>query len=201
HNFWGEMDRRMAAKRGAGKRGRSLDDDFPVPSREPAPDARYEQAVFDAKVAAALRAVEREVGFADFAVFRARGFEGQSGKGVAEALALSEATVSRRAAAVRACLRGRLAETFDRYSFSSEERSELARNGLEPNPNKEDEAAFDAAVAEVFHRINAAERIDVPGSPDAPRPAAEEAGALARAGRSFFSLRPPDASARREVPR
>jgi hypothetical protein len=147
------MDRRSAQKRGAGRRARSLEEEGEGASAEPAPDARYEQEIFDAKVAAALRAAERECGFADFAVFRARVIEGRSGKSVAEALALSEATVSRRAAAVRERLRARLLETFAKYSFSSEEQAELDRNGLAANPNKGEDTAFDAAVAEVVHRI------------------------------------------------
>jgi RNA polymerase sigma factor (sigma-70 family) len=153
HSFCGEMDRRMAVKRGSGKRGLSLEEEREGASREPTPDAHYEQMVFDAKVAAALRAAERDCGFADFAVFRARVLEGQPGKRVAEGLALSEATVSRRAAGVRERVRARLAETFTKYSFAPEEQAELARNGLEPNPKKSEDAAFDAAVAEVVHRI------------------------------------------------
>ena len=41
HSFCGEMDRRMAQKRGCGRRARSLDDDFPQASSEPTPDACY----------------------------------------------------------------------------------------------------------------------------------------------------------------
>ncbi len=153
HSLSGEMDRRMAVKRGSGRRSRSLEEGLPHESQEPGPDASYEQAVFDAKVAAALRAAERECGFADFAVFRQRVFEGKSGKQVAEALALSEATVSRRVAAVRSELRTRLAEVFTKYSFASEEWEELARNGLDPNPTKGGDATFDAAIGEVYHRF------------------------------------------------
>lgn len=188
HSFCGEMDRRMAQKRGSGRRGQSLDDDFHAASGEPAPDARYEQAVFDAKVAAALRGAERECGFSDFAVFRARVIDGRSGKVVAESLGLSEATVSRRAAAVRVRLRERLAETFTKYCFSGEEQAELARNGLEPNPNKSDDAAFDAAVAEVVHRIH----LQPPPS-NAPAPTGAEtpgkSGALGRVVRALLPFR------------
>lgn len=192
HSFCGEMDRRMATKRGAGRRPRSLEPGLEGASSEPTPDACYEQQVFDAKVVAALRAAERDCGFADFAVFRARVLEGQPGKRVAESLALSEATVSRRAAAVRERVRARLSETFTKYSFSSEEQAELARNGLAPNPNKGEEAAFDVAVAEVVHRIQA--------RPPGPGPAAKgpEPGALGRVVRSLFPFRTP--SAPREMP-
>ena len=100
---------------------------------------------------------------------------------MAEALSLSEATVSRRSARVRACLRERLAATFSRYSFSSEERSELARSGLAPNPNPGAEAAFDAALAEVFHRLAARRHEGLhPAAARAVGTAADETGALAR---------------------
>lgn len=170
HSFCGEMDRRTAVKRGAGRRPQTLEVDPPMEGGEPTPDARYEQLVFEAKVAAALRATERECDFSDFAVFRSRVLEGRSGKSVAEALAISEATVSRRAAAVRERLRARLAEVFAKYSFSREEQAELARNGLAANPNKAEDAAFDLAVAEIVHRIQ-----------EAPPPAHRRADASASA--------------------
>jgi RNA polymerase sigma factor (sigma-70 family) len=190
HSFCGEMDKRMAQKRGSGQRGQSLDDALyagHAASAEPAPDARYEQLVFDAKVAAALRGAERDSGFTDFAVYRARVIDGKSGKTVAEALGLSEATVSRRAASVRTRLRERLAETFTKYSFSDEEQAELARNGLEPNPNKADDAAFDAAVAEVVHRIH----LQPPPTSAAPVSAEvpSASGALGRMVRAFLPNR------------
>jgi RNA polymerase sigma factor (sigma-70 family) len=196
HSFCGEMDRRTAVKRGSGKRALSLDDDLPHASAEPTPDACYEQAVFDAEVEAALRAAERECGFEEFSVFRSRVIEGRSGKQVAEALATSEATISRRLAAVRGRVRGRLAETFTKYSFSSEEQAELARNGLEPNPNKGEDAAFDAAVAEVVHRIQHRAPAPVPPS-DAE--SASQPGSLGQVVRSFLPFRTDPAS--REAPR
>ena len=195
HSFCGEMDRRSAVKRGSGRRALSLDDDLPHASGEPTPDAHYEQAVFDAKVAAALRAAERESGFEDFSVFRSRVLEGKSGKHVAEAMATSEATVSRRVAAVRQRVRVRLIDTFTKYSFSSEEHAELARNGLEPNPNKGEDAAFDAAVAEVVHRIN----LRAPVLPNPPQGPAPRSGSLGQVMRSFLPFRTDPAS--RENPR
>jgi hypothetical protein len=126
----------------------------PEPSQELPPDAAYETEVFDAKVAAALRATERDVGFADFEVYRMRVLTSRSGKEVAEALGTSEATISRRLKGVRADLRTRLHEVFSKYSFTAEEWGELERNGLVLNPNKSGEAAFDEAVAEVFHRLS-----------------------------------------------
>jgi RNA polymerase sigma factor (sigma-70 family) len=204
HSFCGEMDRRMAVKRGSGRRATSLEEEHQGASSEPAPDARYEQAVFDAKVAAALRAAERECGFADFVVFRARVIEGQPGKRVAEALALSEATVSRRTAAVRERLRARLAETFAKYSFSAEEHAELARNHLGPNPNKGEDAAFDAAVAEVVHRIqldnpaHLPSQLGVNGESGLRAPRSSPKSSLGRVVRSLFPFR--DEPAPREAP-
>jgi len=153
HTLSGEIDRRMAQKRGRGRRSLSLEEETAGASPDPGPDARYEQQVFEAKVAAALRAAERATGFADFAVYRSRVLEGKTGREVAEALALSEATVSRRVAGVRERIRGRLAEVFVKYSFSDEERDELLRKGLDPNPTKGDDAAFDAVLAEVYHSM------------------------------------------------
>lgn len=186
HSFCGEMDRRMAGKRGGGRRALSLDESFQGASWEPAPDSRYEQQVFDAKVAAALRAVERDCGFQDFGIFRARVIEGQPGKKVAAALDLSEATISRRTAVVRERVLARLAETFTKYSFSIEEQAELARNGLAPNPNKGAEAAFDAAVSEVVHRI----QHQSPAPPEAKaRDEVGQPGSFRRVVRSLFPFR------------
>ncbi len=150
-----EMDRRNAAKRGGGKRPQSLDDALEAAEDDLSPDAAYEQSVFDAKVAAALRAMERECGFLLFSVYRMRVLEGRPGKAVAASLGTSEPTVSRRLAEVRERLRRRLFELLARYSFTEEELSEARRNGLDINPNKADDAGFDEAVAEVYHRIAA----------------------------------------------
>ena len=38
------------------------------------------------------------------------------------------------------------------YSFTDDEMGEATRNGLDLNPNKTDDAAFDEAVAEIYHR-------------------------------------------------
>ncbi len=150
-----EMDRRMAEKRGGGRRPQALDDAFDPAGNGPAPDASYEQSVFDAKVEAALRAVERECGFVRFSVYRMRVLEGKAGRAVAASLGISEPTVSRRLAEVRSHVRARLFELLARYSFTAEELAEGPRNGLEVNPNKSDEAGFDEAVAEIYGRIAA----------------------------------------------
>lgn len=155
HTLYGEIDRRMAAKRGAGVRPGSLDEIGDGPQTADRPDDDYERSVFEAKVAAALRAVEREAGLMEFSVYRMRVLDGQSGKQVAAALGISEPTVSRRLSAVRERLRERLGETFARYSFTEEELFELGRNGLELNPTKTTDGGFDEALAEIVHRSHA----------------------------------------------
>jgi RNA polymerase sigma factor (sigma-70 family) len=152
HTFCGELDRRMAQKRGSGVRPGELFDDAALAAGGSSPAAQYEQAVFHAKVEAALRLVERESDFVEFSVFRLRVLEGRSGREVGEALGLSEPTVTRRLQRVRERLRARLAEVITRYSFTDDEAQEAARNGLQTNPNKADDALFDEAVAEIYHR-------------------------------------------------
>ena len=154
HTLGDEIDRRMAQKRGSGVRPVSLDDAGDRVGDEIGPDAAYERDVFEAKVAAALRAAERDAGFVDFNVYRMRVLEGRSGKEVAASLATSEATVSRRLTAVRGRIRDRLFEFFSKYSFTEDEWEELTRNGLDLNPTKKDEASFDEAVGEIYHRFS-----------------------------------------------
>ncbi len=148
-----ELDRRFAMKRGEGRRPQSIDSAYSQPGHEPGPSEAYEQEVFDAKVEAALRAVEREVPFTDFEIFRMRVLEGQSGIQVADSLGLSGPTVSRRLAAVRETLRLRLRETVVRFSYTEEEILELERNGLGENPNQKGERTFEASLADIYHRI------------------------------------------------
>jgi len=162
HTLGDEIDRRMAQKRGAGVRAVSLDDAGERSGHGPGPDDSYERDVFEAKVAAALRAAERDSGFQDFNVYRMRILEGRSGKAVALSLGTSEATVSRRLTAVRGKIRGRLFEIFSKYSFTEEEWEELSRNGIDLNPTKRDEASFDEAVAEIYHRYS---RTGAPAGP------------------------------------
>ena len=152
HTLGDEMDRRMASKRGGGTRPVGLDGLQDPASRDPGPDGAFEQAVFDAKVMAALRAARRGSPFDAFSVFQMRVLEGQSGSEVARALGTSEATVSRRLATVRERVRAHLVETFGKFSFTEEEWAELSRNGLGPIPNKGGEA-FDQALAEIYHRV------------------------------------------------
>lgn len=152
HILSGELDRRHAQKRGAGQRAGSLDPGSAPSDPTAPPDRDYEQALFAAKVAAAVRKVEHAADFLDFTVYRMRVFEGQSGQSVAQALGLSEPTVSRRMAKLREQLRASLAEVVATYSFTEQELEEAARNGLDWNPTKADDAQFDEALAEVLRR-------------------------------------------------
>lgn len=158
-----ELDRRTAQKRGGGARTESLEG-VDQASDGPSPDAAYELAVFDAKVEAALRALERRLDMVDFETFRMRVLEGRSGREVAASLGTSEPTVSRRLARARSALRAELTDVFTRFSFTQDEISEAARNGLGPSPNKSpevnpssegsgDDPAFDEAIADTYARI------------------------------------------------
>lgn len=151
HTLGDEIDRRMAQKRGSGRRAAALDEAWMAQADGRSPDGEYEAAVFAAKVCAAIRAVEKEVEFADFAVYRMRVLDGMSGKEVAEHLGTSEPTVSRKLGKVRSVLRLRIGEMVATYSFVSEELEEAERKGLASDPKKADDALFDDAVAEVYH--------------------------------------------------
>lgn len=170
HVLGDELDRRGAAKRGgkkagggkgegggAGKSLGAFDETWMVADGGPGADEEYEQAVFRAKVEAAIRAVEKQCDFTDFSIYRMRVLDGKPGKDVAESLGISEPTVSRRLAKVRESLRGHLREIIAVYSFTDDELSEAERNGLKLTPNKTDgggrnDEMFDEAVAEIYLR-------------------------------------------------
>ncbi len=151
HVLGDEMDRRNAQKRGGNRRPVELDERW-MAGRVEGVDEAYEAAVFRAKVEAAIRMVEKESDFTDFAIYRMRVLDGASGKDVAASLGLSEPTISRRLAKVRDLLRRRVAQVIATYSFTEEEVAEAERNGLELNPTKADDALFDESVAEIYHR-------------------------------------------------
>ncbi len=158
HTLGDEIDRRMAQKRGSGKKAVEIDETWMgkngmfATAGGATPDNEYEAAVFGAKVYAAIRLVERQCEFMDFAIYRMRVFDGKSGKEVAEALGTSEPTVSRRLAKVRDALREKLKDVVATYSFTDEELSEPERKGLGLAPNKDDDALFDEAMAEIYSR-------------------------------------------------
>lgn len=152
HTLGDEMDRRMALKRGGGKRAASFDDAWMTASSALGADEEYEAAIFRAKVEAALRQVERETDFEDFEIYRMRVLEGKSGRDVAEAVGVSEPTVSRRLSRVRDTLRASLSETIAKYSFTAEEIAEPERNGISTDPKKESDVMFDDAIGEIYLR-------------------------------------------------
>lgn len=156
HVLGDELDRRHAQKRGGNKRAAELDESWMASSSDPGVDAQYEAGVFRAKVEAAIRVVEKETEFSDFSIFSMRVLEGKPGKEVAEALGISEPTVSRRLAKVRDVLRERLVDVIRMYSFTEDEKDEAARNGLLATPKQErtaaDDALFDEAICEIYHR-------------------------------------------------
>ncbi len=152
HVLGDEIDRRMAQKRGSGKKALPLEEAWMRGGATVGVDEEYEASVFRAKVEAAIRAVQRECDFMEFSIYEMRVFDCKSGKEVAEAVGVSEPTVSRRLAKVRELLRSRIGETIAMYSFTEEERAEPERNGLVLNPTKADDALFDEAVADIYHR-------------------------------------------------
>lgn len=146
HALGDEIDRRMALKRGGGKKPAELDERYMSQAATVEADAIYEANVFRAKVYASIRKTEEECDFVTFQVYRMRIFDGRSGKDVAEQLGVSEPTVSRYLQKVRDHLRTRLSETMMTYSFTSEEQAEAERAGL-----GRDDPLFDEAIADIYH--------------------------------------------------
>jgi RNA polymerase sigma factor (sigma-70 family) len=147
HSLGDEIDRRMALKRGAGRKPAEFDERFMGSSAVVEADEVYHRNVFGAKVYAAIRKVEGEADFMQFQVFRMRIFEGTPGKHVAEQLGVSEPTVSRYLQRVRGLMRRRLAEVIATYSFTAEEEAEAEQAGL-----GNDDDMFDEALAEIYHQ-------------------------------------------------
>lgn len=152
HVLGDELDRRMAKKRGSGKKPTTLNESWSGRASGPAPDADFEAAMFRAKVEAAVRKVERSTDFLDFSIYRMRVVDGRSGKEVAADLGLSEPTISRRLKKVRDALREQVAAVLATFSFTPEEIEEARRNGLELNPSKADDSSFDEALADILLR-------------------------------------------------
>ena len=147
HALGDEIDRRMALKRGGGKRPTELDERYMGQADVIQADGIYEQNVFQAKVYAAIRRVESDAEFLPFQVYRMRIFEMKAGKNVAEQLGVSEPTVSRYLQKVRELLRGRLAEVVSTYSFTAEELAEVEKAGLSGA-----DGMFDEALADIYHQ-------------------------------------------------
>ena len=146
HTMTDEFDRRMAQKRGSGKRPTSFEDDW-MGGISHAVDERYEQRIFEAKVCAAIRQAESDGEFLCFEIYRMRVFDGRSGREVAEQFGVSQPTVSRHLQKARTQLRTRLSEVVATWSFTPEELAEAELAGL-----SDDDALFDEALAEIWHR-------------------------------------------------
>ncbi|MCA9299505.1 MAG: sigma-70 family RNA polymerase sigma factor [Phycisphaerales bacterium] len=146
HALGDEIDRRMALKRGGGRRPTEFDERYMAQSHTIQADAAYEKNVFCAKVYAAIRKVEQDSDFVRFQVYQMRVLDGLTGKVVAEQLGISEPTVSRYLQKVRDLMRQRLAETMATYSFTAEEEAEARQAGL-----GSDDAMFDDAIANIYH--------------------------------------------------
>ena len=160
-----EIDRRTALKRGSGRKPLQLDEVGATSDGAASPDETFELQVFDAKVEAALRQLERDLDLIDFETFRMRVLEGKSGREVAQALGTSPPTVSRRLARSRARLKELLHGVFARFSFTADEWAEMERNGLSEIPTKgPEDTTFDDAVLEIYARITARRR-SAQGSP------------------------------------
>lgn len=147
HALGDEMDRRMALKRGAGKKPLLLDERLTHAVAGVQADEVYEQNIFRAKVYAAIRRVESEADFVQFQVYRMRVLDKQSGKEAAEQLGVSEPTVSRHLQKVRNLLRRRVGEMIATYSFTTEEHEEARMAGLNDNDD-----LFDEAVCDMYHQ-------------------------------------------------
>jgi RNA polymerase sigma factor (sigma-70 family) len=173
HVLGDEMDKRMALKRGSGKAKATLDETWMVSVDGRTADKEYEAAVFRSKVEAAIRMAEKQSDFMDFQIYRMRVLDGMSGKDVAAAVGTSEPTVSRRLARVRELLRGSLRQVIHVYSFTAEEEQEAERNGLRLDPksvpsdprtgDKDGDAMFDEAVAEIYARQMELRKMDERG--------------------------------------
>ena len=130
HTLGDEMDRRNAKKRGSGIKPLSLDERIDSKSAALQVDEIFEQRMFGAKVCAAIRRTETEVG-----------------KEISTQLGISEPTVSRHVAKIRKHLRQTIMQVVIQYSFTSEEEGEPLTAGMGGS-----DSDFDAAVSEAYHQ-------------------------------------------------
>jgi hypothetical protein len=126
--------------------------------------------------------VEKESEFTDFSIYRMRVLDGMPGKDVAAHSGLSEPTISRSAGQGPGLLRVRVCARWSTtYSFTEEElhRGRAKRTGAESQYAKADDALFDEAIAEIYHRQMDLRRRDDRGRPRgrlaaSPAPTGEE---------------------------
>ncbi len=146
HVVYSELTTRNAQKRGGGVRPMSLDDTIHEVSQSPMPDQEFEMSVFRAKVYRALKEVEKQSEFAEFECYRQRLTRSMQGKDIANALGISEASVSRYLKRVRDNLRAAIGMAVAGYSWTDDESAQLGTSGL----TNADDDAFDQALSDVY---------------------------------------------------
>ncbi len=145
HVVWGEIDRRMALKRGAGQKPVSLTKEELLGGPEQRPDRGYERAVFRAKVFKALESVSASRPLLEFEAYRMRLSTQMSSREIAAALGVSEPSISRYLRRVRNELRGVIRTVVAEYSFTDDELSEIEASGLGNNDD-----VFDRAMSDIY---------------------------------------------------
>jgi RNA polymerase sigma factor (sigma-70 family) len=146
HVVYSELTSRNAQKRGGGQRPVSLDDTLYEVATTTPPDAEFEAGVFRAKVYRALKEVERTADFNEFECYRMRLLQGKQGKEIADMLGVSEASVSRYLKRVRDMVREAVSQAVAGYSWTDDERGQLAEAGL----GATDDDSFDAALSDIY---------------------------------------------------
>lgn len=143
---YGEFDRRMAKKRNEGERPVSLMADEQVRAEGAAPGSEYQRAIFRAKVYAALEAVSQRRPFLEFEAYRMRLTDSITSRAIAEALGVSEPSISRYLRRVRDDLREEIRQVVWGYSFTDEELAEMDHAGL----SRADDKLFDEALSDLY---------------------------------------------------
>jgi RNA polymerase sigma factor (sigma-70 family) len=144
-----ELSYRNTQKRGAGVRPGSLDamELDPAGGEACPPPEDYERAALRAKVYRAIRVAAGEAELLEFEAYRLRVAEDHTGKEIARALGVSEASVSRYLQRFRGRLRTAVMRTLQEYSFSDLEVEEaLTRTGLQAH----DDRLFDEAISHIY---------------------------------------------------
>ncbi len=140
-----EFEYRMAKKRGAGVKPRTIEPGYEPAGESTSPPVEYERAVFRAKVYRAMRLAEEKSDFLKFEVYKARILRGMKSKDIAVAMGISEPTVSRYLKAVRETVRETIRDVVQDYSFTDDEIEEVRSARLDlPNDT------FDQSLAEIY---------------------------------------------------
>jgi RNA polymerase sigma factor (sigma-70 family) len=146
HVVYSELTSRNAQKRGGGSKPMSLEDTLYEVSTTSPPDQEFEMAVFRAKVYRALKEVEKTADFTEFECYRIRLTKGHQGKEIADAMGVSEASVSRYLKRVRDQVREAVKQAVMGYSWNDDEKAQFSGSGLTSN----DDDGFDEALSEIY---------------------------------------------------